>query len=91
MQAEGGGLQAETAPMKHSSVVLTRIVMIQVQLIFSCRSSLFPFVWAVSLRSVAAYVMAAIWSSGVSLFHLVGVSLSTKQLKDMAQNSICSH
>jgi len=73
----GRGLHAETA-QSALTVILKLIVFSTVSLQFPDR-----FV-TISLRAVpgivAAYVMAVVWSS-CSFFHLVGVSLCTKQPK----------
>ena len=49
-------------------------------IIFSCRIGLFPFPWGQFSQIVAAYVMATISIYAVNSFHLVGVSVSIRQL-----------
>ena len=78
---EGGGYMQK----QHSQLWQSALTVILKLIVFSTVSLQFPdrFV-TISLRAVprivAAYVMAVVWSS-CSFFHLVGVSLCTKQPK----------
>ena len=89
------GLQSETAQsvssdshreIGHVVVWSAASWLFSVQLVFSSRVGFFPFLWGQfsELWQLASWLQSG--HHAVNFFHLVGVSVSISQLKDVSQN-----
>ena len=83
----GRGLHAETAQSALTVILklviggLTTIILIVLSTAsLQFQGQFVPISLRPFLRIVAAYIMATVWSSCINFFHLVGVSVSIRQL-----------